>query len=54
MRVEERKLLLAVHGIVRVVDVEYDCSGRSREAVAIDIDLADPDTRQHTPIGEVL
>jgi hypothetical protein len=43
-----------VHGIVRVVDVEHDCSGRLREASAIEIDLTEPDARQRTPVGQVL
>ena len=54
MRVEERKLLLAVHGIVRVVDVEHDCSGRPRQAAAVEIDLAEPYARERTPVGQVL
>ena len=54
VRVEERQLLLAVHGIVRVVDVEHDARGRSREAPAVEIDLAEPDAGQRTPVGEVL
>ena len=54
VRVEECELLLAMHGIVGIVDVEHDCSGRSREASAIEIDLAEPYARQRTPVGQVL
>ena len=54
VRVEECELLLAMHGIVGVVDVEHDCAGRSREAAAVEIDLAEPDARQRTPVGQVL
>ena len=54
MRVEEGEFLLAVHGIVGVVDVEHDVPGWSREAPAIEIDLTDPDTGQRTPVGKVL
>ena len=35
VRVEECEFLLAVHGILRVVDVEHDCSRQSRETSAI-------------------
>ena len=54
VRVEECEFLLAMHGIVRVVDVEHDCSRRPREASTIEIDLAEPDARQRTPVGQIL
>ena len=54
VRVEEREFLLAVHGIVGVVDVEHDVSGWSLEAPAIEINPTDPDAGQRTPVGEVL
>src|SRR5690606_8549724 len=46
MRIEQRQLLLAVHGIVRVVDVEHDARRRAGEAAAVEIDLAEADPRQ--------
>ena len=52
--VEERQLLLAVHGIVGVVDVEHDARRRAGEAAAIEIDLAEPDASQRAPVGNVL
>ena len=54
VRVEERELLLAVHGIVGVVDVQHDALRRSREAAAVEIDLAEPYARERTPVGQVL
>ena len=54
VRVEQRQLLLAVHGIVGVVDVEHDARRRPGEAAAVEIDLAEPDPRQRSPVGEVL
>ncbi len=52
VRVEERELLLTVHGIVRVVDVENDAARRPREAAAVEIDLAEADTGERTPVGK--
>ena len=52
--VEEGEFLLAVHGIVGVVDVEHDVSGWCLEAPAIEINPTDPDTGQRTPVGKVL
>ena len=54
VRVEQRQLLLAVHGIVGVVDVEHDARWRPREAPAVEIDLAETDAGERTPVGEVL
>ena len=54
VRVEESEFLLAVHGIVGVVDVEHDVPGWCLEAPAIKIDLAEPDPRQRAPVGKVL
>jgi hypothetical protein len=54
MRIEERQLLLAVHGIVSVVDVEHDVPGRRPEAAAVEIDQAEPDPRQRAPVRRVL
>ena len=54
VRVEERELLLAVRGIVGVVDVENDALRWSREAAAVEIDLAEPYARERAPVGQVL
>ena len=54
MRVEERQLLLAVHEIVGVVDVEHDALGRRRVAPAEEIDEADADPFERAPVSEVL
>ena len=54
VRVEEREFLLAVHRIVGVVDVEHDAPRRAREAAAVEIDLAEADTGERTPVGQVL
>ena len=54
MGIEERQFLLAVHGIVRAVDVEHDVSGRCPEATAIEIDVAEPDPCKCPPIGGVI
>src|SRR5207253_1346914 len=54
VRVEESELLLAVHGIIGVVDVEHDVSGWCLEAPAIEIDPTDSDAGQRTPVGKVL
>lgn len=54
MSVEQRQLLVPVHGIIRVVDVEHDARGRPRKAATVEIDLTEPDTRQGSPAGEVL
>ena len=54
VRVEQRQLLLAVHEVVGVVDVEHDRRGRARVAAAEEIDVADADAGQRAPVGEVL
>ena len=54
VRVEQRQLLLTVHGIVRVVDVEHDALGRPCEAAAVEVDLAKADTGERAPVGKVL
>jgi hypothetical protein len=54
VRVEQRQLLLAVHRIVGVVDVEHDARRRPGEAPAVEIDLAEPNPHQRPPAGEVL
>ena len=54
VRVEQCQLLLAVHGIIRVVDVEHDARRRPREAAAVEIDLPEPDPCQRSPVGNVL
>jgi len=54
VRVEEGEFLLPVRGIIGVVDVEHDARRRPREAVAVKIDLAEPDADQRAPVGQVL
>jgi hypothetical protein len=54
MRVEQRQLLLAMHGIIGVVDVEHDVARRPRETAAVEIDLAETDPRECAPVGDVL
>ena len=54
VRVEESELLLAMNGIVGFVDVEHDLPGWCLEAAAIQINLAEPDAGQRTPVGQVL
>lgn len=49
VRVEQRQLLLAVHRIVGVVDVEHDARWRACEAAAVEIYLAEPDTGECAP-----
>ncbi len=41
----------AVHGIIRVVDVEHDARRRPSEAAAVEIDLAEPDPCQRSPVA---
>ncbi len=54
VRVEERQLLLAVHHVVGVVDVEHDRRRRRRIALAEEIDEAGADLVRRLRIGEVL
>jgi hypothetical protein len=54
MGVEQRQFLLAVHGIIGVVDVEHDAGRRSCEASAVEIDLPEPDAGERSPVGYVL
>ena len=54
VRIEHRQLLLAVGGIVGVVDVERDPLGWFRPAAAEQIDEAEPDLDQRPPVGQVL
>ena len=52
--VEQRQLLLAVHQVVGVVDVEHDRGRRAGVAAAEQIDEAGADPIQRPGIGEVL
>ena len=54
VRVEQRQLLLAVHQVVGVVDVEHDRRRRARVAAAEEIDEAGADPVQRAGVGEVL
>ena len=54
VRVEQCQLLLAVHGIVGVVDVEHDACRRAAKAPAVEIDLTEADAGERAPAGEVL
>jgi hypothetical protein len=49
MRIEQRDLLLAAHGIVGVVDVGHDPLRRRLEAAAAEIDLPEPDAGEARP-----
>jgi hypothetical protein len=49
--VEQRQLLLAVHGIVRVVDIEDDARRDLRKAAAEQIDQPEPDAGELPPVG---
>ena len=52
--IEKRQLLLAVRGIIGVVDVEHNAMWRPRKAPAIKIDLAEADACERAPVGQVL
>ena len=39
--IEKRQLLLAVRGIIGVVDIEHNAAGRPRKAPAVEINLAE-------------
>ena len=52
--VEQRQLLLAVHHVVGVVDVEHDRGRRAGVAAAEQIDEAGADPVQRAGVGEVL
>jgi hypothetical protein len=52
--VEQRQLLLAVHHVVGVVDVEHDRGRRTGVAAAEQIDEAGADAVQRPGVGEVL
>ena len=54
VRIEDLQFLLAVRGIVGIVDVERDALGRLRPAAAEQIDEAEPDLDQRPPIEQVL
>jgi uncharacterized protein YaiI (UPF0178 family) len=52
--VEQRQLLLAMHQVVAIVDVEHDRSGRRRVAAAEEVDVADADAVERARVGDVL
>jgi hypothetical protein len=54
VRIEERQFLLAVGGIIGVVNIEHDAGGRSRKAPGIKIDPAEADTPSGAQVGQVL
>ena len=54
MGVEQRQLLLAVHHVVGIVDVEHDRGRRAGVAATEQIDEAGTDPVQRPGIGEVL
>ena len=54
MGVEQRQLLLAVHRIAGIVDVQRDGGGRDREGAAEDVDQSGRHPRHLKPRGRVL
>ena len=54
MRVEQAKLLAAMHGIEGVIDIEHDAPRHLAEALAIVLDHGVPHAQQRTCIGQVL
>jgi hypothetical protein len=54
MRIEERELLLAVRGIVGVVDIEHDVLRHALPALAEQVDEPQSDTFERAPVGQVL
>ena len=54
MGVEQRQLLLAVHRIAGIVDVQRDGGGRDREGAAEDVDQGGRHPRHLKPRGRVL
>src|SRR5450759_5365153 len=54
VRVEQAKLLAAMHGIEGVIDIEHDASRHPPEAVAVMIDHGTAHAQQGARIGQVL
>ena len=54
VRIEQCQLLLAVRGIIGVVDVEHNAVWRPHKASAIKIDLAEADACERAPVGQIL
>src|SRR5262245_11828792 len=54
VRIEECQLLLTVGRIIGIVNVKHDAVGRPCKAPAIKIDLAEADTPEGAPVGQVL
>ena len=54
MRIEERELLLAVRGIIGVVDIEHDAVRHTIPAFAEQVDEPQSDAFERAPVGQVL
>ena len=54
VRIEQRQLLLAVHQVVGVIDIEHDRRWHTRVAAAEEVDEAGADPVQRAGVGEVL
>ena len=54
MRIEEREFLLAVRGIVGVVDIEHDVLRHTLPALAEQVDEPQSDALERAPVGQVL
>ena len=54
VRIEQRQLLLAVHQVVGVIDIEHDRRRHTRVTAAEEVDEAGADPVQRAGVGEVL
>jgi hypothetical protein len=53
VRIEEPKLLAAMHRVERIVDIECDAFGNLSEGLAIEIDHGAPHAQQRAGVGQV-